>query len=371
MNIDVKRDPALAWLTEQAILAALTSKQLIVSGGLGIDEEQVVSLPSDNAQLEQALIESVTQRRTPIYNWRGLDLLHTRSHFMRVKDNGYAQTDLLAALDAAQRSGILSQEALDFVTLRDITTAALETAIPSANGDPFEYDVEHVNLMYAFRNQVVAEAASHRYQVATGYYVLERPELPIIDSELVYETLRLAITPKGILGAFVQGDEYAPFWWTPEGTNTVQVWVFPRVAFAVDLILACVWRDACIVREAWRTERRGVKGAMPRSRIKHTSSVMLLPRVIYKSRWGTSDADRESATDIARRAHTVRGFYRRMPDGWQAHEAVNRAAEWTYPPPPDGYTFVAPHQRGIGEVKSPVRRVVCRGLQVAALSFGK
>jgi hypothetical protein len=54
-------------------------------------------------------------------------------------------------------------------------------------------------------------------------------------------------------------------------------------------------------------------------------------------------------------------------DGQLARDADSRASEWGLPAPPDGYTFVKPHQRGAGDVVDKPTKLVCSGLQIVAI----
>lgn len=298
--------------------------------------------------------------------WRGFDVRHLRAQAGRE----FAAFDVFAALEAGAH--LLTQETLDFLTLRDVPGAALEVLLVAGEADSeadFEYlkgiQRDLVDLTMGFRRQMVEEAAPHRHQVAVGAYVLEREPLHLVDTALVYDRLRLVITPGGILYSLISGSQYVPCFWSPEGTHTCQVWLNARAIFVLDALLACIWRDACIVRRQFVAEQRGKKGYEGKPR-HHNPKV--LPRTIYVSTWSTP-ADRATIREVTRNAHHVSACYPRLPEGHVARDAAERAAEYHWPPPPEGRTFRKPTTRGEGTPQA--KRVVCRGLQVARITLGE
>lgn len=363
MTIDPLKSPAIAYMMEMTLWSQ-ASRSVVVASGMGIEEGMIGLEPGDAQRFRVTMAKT---RANPVSVWRGFDVRHIA---MQTKDNiNFRQFDVLAALDAA--SQYLDQSTLDFITLRDVRDAKLEIALTPETElmDWFEADTEMVQLAMAFRQQMINDAQPHRHQIAAGAYVMQREPLRQLDKLMIYDTLRLLILPAGIAGAVVVGNLYVPFWWSPElDTNTIQVWARAEIRFAFDVLMAAIWRDACIVREQALTSSpshgrgynaRGVK-----------SDVVRFPRTIYKAQWGSAQ-DREAADAIAKRAHAVRGHYRELSPGRTASEqAADTAQEYGYPPPPAGYTFVRPHTRGEGEAMPQVRRVVCRGLQVAKTVLG-
>jgi hypothetical protein len=237
---------------------------------------------------------------------------------------------------------------------------------------------EDANLIYAFRAQMLEEAAPFTARVAAGVYILDRAPLAKLNKALVYDTLRLIITPAGIIGtlictSFVDHAVFAPFHWSPEGVNTSQVWFPPESVFAVEALCSCIWRDACVVQDLWseRAQRRPVEFRTHNYQGMSKKTVVL-PRRVYHHLWGTNTAEREAVEKISRAAHRVNAHYVELPDGWQAHNAAERAAEHQFPAPPPGYTFRRAHQRGGEKAEATIyRKVICRGLLTATILFGK
>lgn len=360
---------AETWLLEQSLFAAM-NHQIILMGGMGADE-QIIALPDERESIE-VLQRIDALRKMPPQTWRGLDIRHLHQQ----ANAEFRPLDVCAALDAGQRAAGLSQSSLDFITLRDIPAAQVEVLLPAAAPgeiDPnmtwlTEVDRDLVDLTSAFRNQMVAEAEPVRHQVAAGHYVMSRESLALVDAALRYEQLRLLITPHGIFCAVVNEGQYIPFYWSPDGINTCQVFVTARGVFVLDALLACIWRDACVVQREFAHEQRGRKGYEAKQRPKHDNPVSL-PRRIYVSQWG-APADRANIEHVTRSAHTVTASYPLLQAGHAAHDAAERAAEYHWPPPPPGRTFRRPHTRGEGaDTNDPVKRVICRGLQVAKITL--
>lgn len=355
--------PALAWMIEAALIQTKTGHAVAVSGGMGIETGAIV-LPEGGAERDfvQALLHV---QRNPVKTWRGLDVRHIHG-----SSENIVQFDVLAALDAATKRVKLTQQQFDFLTLADVKGAIIDSMLVAQDiPSLFDYDPERIRLISAFRDSLVAEAAPHAHKVAVGAYVLAYTPLPALDAEIAYETLRLLITPRGIFCTIVYQSNYAPFFWSPDGINTSQVYVHPRGVFALEALLAGIWRDACIVREKWHEATGGKRGGVTTRQPEKKQGALVLPRTVYVSQWG-SGADRELVHRAAPHAHTVRGFYRVLPEGQQSHGADERAAEFGYPAPPDGYTFVRPHTRGEGDVRETARRIVCKGLQTISILFG-
>lgn len=388
MTFDPYENPGLTHVLFQMAMAKHTGQQITIAAGMGVPPQLLSFSDSD---LTGYLRQLQIARANPISTWRGLDVRHLKHY-----TSEYRQIDVLAALAPAMP---LSQTILDFLTLRDIPHASLDciltgAAMPVFNGDIetnvtrfFSTDTEDIRLAMAFRKQMVQEAEPHRHNVPTGIYVLQREPLPRLDELIEYQEIRLYISPRGICGAIIfdpPPDTYdlaiashkdghlslpafIPFCWMPEDdTNTVQVFVPSAVHFALEILFASIWRDACIVQEKALQERRD-RGKAYKASKRYTphENPLRLPRTVYRSQWAT-DADRQITEAISRSAHAVRGHYRRLADDHTASEtAAETAQEYGYPAPPDGYTFVRPHTRGSGDLQSQTRRVICKGLQVA------
>lgn len=383
MNFDPLKSPSLAYVIEQAIWQKKFNLVVMVTG-MGIGEHL---LSWDEAEESQLLDSINAARMTTVKTWRGFDVRHIESA-PPVPVKGFSeirQFDVFSALDPATR--YITQEMMDFVTLRDIPDAELELCFNKNNiGDFLQYSEgnsavaintalfpkeDEMRLSLAFRKQMVDEAEPSRSRVAAGIYTMLREPLPGLDKFISYDYLRLVILPDGMLVAVVyEENSYAPFWWSPDNdTNTSQVWFPGNVRFAFDVLLSAIWRDACIVKEAafTRASSRGYRVSNPN---KHQSNVIRLPRMVYKSRWGGAQ-DREIVDAIAKRAHTVRGHYRLLNEGMKPSEQAKQTAmDFGYAEPPDGYTFIRPHTRGEGEIIREHRRVICKGLQVAKTVLG-
>lgn len=277
--------------------------------------------------------------------------------------------------------GNVTQEVLNFLTLVDVPGAKyqMEKAYDptddyssrpyqAATLDEFYIEESAKDLASAFGRQMVEEAAPDRGRIVLGEFVMEREPLDYLDALIRYNSVRLSISPTGICGSLVQEANYLTFWWSPEGATT---WSLGgKHAWALNTMLACIWRDACVVKKQMFQERsRSIY--KPRRGKKQTlaGKKLILPRIIKQCSWGR-DAERERITHAE---HEVRAFYRQLPAGQNGSRAAREtAAEFGYPKPPEGFTFVRPHTRGNGEGESvgEVQTVVCLGLQVAHLALG-
>lgn len=372
----LRDQPMLMWVLEQALLATANNRLLIL-GGLGVDDRMIV-LPDSRQAQQNLYMKTQLARSQPPASWHGFDV----RHLTRQSDSEFNSLDVLAALDSGRKW--LTQPLFDFLTLRDsdhILMSMLVVQDGSGAAGLMHYSEDDFRLASAFRKQLVDEAKPHRQRVAAGVYIMDRTPMPYLDQQLIYETARLVIHPQGIFASFIARrpvsdprpaqNMYIPFFWTPGGVNTSQVWVHPRAVFALDVCLAAMWRDACIVREKWADRQPNRRTEFKVAKPSHDNPVML-PRTVYHSAWGSSD-ERDYIEKHTRKAHAVRGSYVELPEGQQAHDAEERAAEFFYPAPPDGYTFRRPHTRGdktdsIDGVQP--RRVVCRGLQTAKIVLG-
>lgn len=347
-----------------------------LSGGMGLPEG-FLPLP-DTREEEIIFRESMDVARvTEIAVWRGLDVRHLYRQELQSRHPGerIAALDVLAAFDAGSKW--LTQEAFDFLTCRDSSLLIGSMLVAEQVADLMPYDMDRINLMAAFAKQMNTEAEPTRHKVACGIYVMQREPLPAVDNEIIYDTLRLFVTPGGIFcTVIVENNCYMPFFWSPEGVNTSQVFVHVRGIFALEVMLSCIWRDACVVKEGFAVQRKGSKGYEAKSKAAKPAhkNPVVLPRTVYKSTWG-SDQERGEIERIAREAHTVRAHYRQLHEGWTVSEsAFDKAEEYHFPPPPEGWTFVAPHIRGgdAAPARTPAaRRVICKGLQVARIALGK
>lgn len=275
--------------------------------------------------------------------------------------------------------GPLTQEVLNFLTLTDTTDANYQVVKAydpaglyetqnhrTATLNEYHIGEESRSLANAFVSQMVAEAAPYRERPVLGCFVMDRVPLERLDSLIQYDILRLSIHPQGIFGSLVKGGNFLTFWWSPEVSTTWSLGA--KHAWAVNTMMACIWRDACVVRHQMFQQRSRSPYKPAAKKQKRVNKKLILPRTIKKCAW-SQDAERQRITHTE---HSVRAFYRQLPTGHQAsREAEETAAEFGYPLPPVGFTFVRPHIRGNGEGGDTVAAtpVICLGLQVAHLAL--
>lgn len=294
----------------------------------------------------------------------------------------------------------LSQTEFDFLTLRDLAwegvrvrTSAYEVVDPLMGETSDEIVTaaealvgmtpEDSALAYAFTDKLLAEAAEAGNRPTIGMFHLDRVPLAYLDERLNYESIRLVIKPEMIYATFcAPGGVAIPAIWGPEDTSS---WMYGDVlGHAISILLAGIWRDACVVKEKWLERDRPLqrKGSTKKYGREYGKRVYL-PRTIYRARWGQKhERDR-----IARRRHDVDGFYRplKMPrpqtedEVERSHAAIERAELWGDTPPPTGYTYVAPHGRGRSEEQTQQdkadgprqRKIICRGLSTVSTIFNQ
>lgn len=233
-------------------------------------------------------------------------------------------------------------------------------------------DEEAKNLAMAFCRQMVAEAEAAGRPPLIGQFVMKPPDyLPILRN-MGTEHIRLIIRPTGIWCSYITpAGEFGAVWWSPrrEGAITLP----GRIVWATRVFLACLWRDATVVKDKGvfrvkdpgsRRDRATVGDKPPRER------VVSLPRSVRTMEW--SDEEFDTYYDgQGRAAHNIRAHYRKLPETWRASgDAAQMAEQFGYPPPPDGYTFVRAYSVGNAPA-APPPRVVARGLQVAGVALAK
>lgn len=311
-----------------------------------------------------------TRRR----GWRNWDLTHIQpKHRIYVVaalcDSGIDQAGLnfLTGADLGATYGVDQTDRLARVTELGGTLAINE--LNERVRSMYIVDGESQRLADGLARQMIEEAAPHRGQAVLGAFDMERTPLQYIDSLITYESLRMMITPRGIAASFIEqkgGEVYAlPFWWTPENHTC---WLLGgKEAFAVHVLMACIWRDACIVRH--RTFHARSRAPYQDRGRKRQRKKLILPRTIFHCEWSLPE-ERER---IIRSRHSVRAFFRTLPEGQKASDAaLDHARQYGYPLPPEGFTFVRPHQRGSGaqgDMPQPITPVVCTGLQTAAIAL--
>lgn len=266
----------------------------------------------------------------------------------------------------------LSQAKYNFLTGRDVGAEFGIKKLKSEINDLFDDDIpRHKKIfVHGMVSDLVKEAAPYRSRIILGNYELLSGGLDWMKSIIDFDTIRLSFSPDGIHASLIKqtGDTIlaSPVWWSPE-FNTLHI-SGGELALAMNVVLAAIWRDACVVREKWSTERSR-KLYTPRRRepkTKKRKQITVLPRVVHHVRWSTTT----ERTGITRAAHMVRAFYRRLPFGGEPSDNARKNAEkFGYPPPPTGYTFVKPHVRGSGKPTNETQKIVCRGLQIASITI--
>lgn len=370
---------AFSWTAQAAIIQQKIT-QIVVSGGMGLSDDAIVFRDSQDMEKFNQYFGSAAQSHPQ--RWNGL-----YTGFIRGVEEYFSPLDVFAALWAGKK--MLTQPLFDFLMARDLDYRTgcyvhltkqdidVRTEIPNLRADTlreyFAYSQDEFALARAFHDQMIAEANPTRHRVLTGVFVMDRTPFKIVDETILYDSLRMVFTAKGIFASVLNDKQQtvAPIYWTPEGINTAQVWFHPRSCFAIDVMLSCIWRDACVVKEQW-SERGNKRGYSSGGSVSNPAlSAITLPRRVYRSTWGISQ-ERETMEKLARNAHKVRHSYPLLSEGMIAHDAAERAEEWFLPAPPPGRTFRKPHVRGEGkpEPETQARVVRCKGLQVAHLLLG-
>lgn len=284
---------------------------------------------------------------------------------------------LLSSITSKHALPFLTQEIFNFHTLADVDEALYGVVSRRQNMDamtPREIEenliqaytmpAEDIVLAQAFCKQLLEEAATGR--PIAGSFVMTRVPFPLLDKHLEYSEMRLTFLPTGILATLVNGKRFHPFYWHARMENT-------RIPFAhgaepdlaLDLVMCGIWRDACVVRHRF-VEERTYKTYAP-NRNKKIAKRVYLPRQVVEVAW----AGEREQSEIIRSAHVVRGHYRHLPTNWKRSEASEeKAREYGYPLPPEGFTFVEPHTRGTQDAKPDYRLVKCRGLLTVATAMG-
>lgn len=340
------------------------------------DEVQALSFQQQGRLTPEQLMDLFTllfMFETDVQQWGRLDIKHIAAHrrlyslvlladdqmrLTQAEYNYLMGVDLKADLKLKRLSGLENHQktVLDNLLNQDYWKDTLEQ---------LEVSPAQRKLAEAFTEEMLAEASRYN-QPVIGHFELERVGFPYLDKLIDYETVRLSLHPSGIRGALVHQQSVYPFIWKPRGRSSI--WILGAdVAWGLHVFLACIWRDANVIKDEFVTERSSKIYEPSRRKPRHIRSVTVLPRIIRHVAW-SNDEERER---ITHQAHYVRGHYRELQDGQRASQtAAHNAIEYGWPEPPEGFTFVTPHQRGgeAGEDITP-RKVICKGLQVARLAL--
>lgn len=272
--------------------------------------------------------------------------------------------------------GPLTQEILNFLTLADVPGSMYQLVKPyqdtflgwnikEATIAEYHIDDKSRNLADGFVRQMIEEAAPYRPGAVIGSFVMDKTPLPYLNSLIDYDQVRLVTSSKGIFASLVKDKNYLCFWWSPELHGAWSIGA--KHAWAINVMMSCIWRDVCVVKEQMFYERqRSIKKPL-KERSVNQKKKLVLPRIVKKVAWGLAE-ERER---IIRSAHIVRQHYRHLSDGQQAsQQAKANARALGNPEPPDGWTFVMPHQRGSGDVsQTEVIPVICLGLKTASIAL--
>lgn len=351
----------LGWLANH-----ITSSRL----GVGLDPDLELKI---NAMAHMAIMvqdkDWADSWRNPITR-QNIDLkgIPTRSRLF-----------VLSRLAYAPALHYLTQETFNFLNLADVPNAELGArskryteSVQSVEQmreritNVFSVPGDEIRLTRAFVKQLYEDAEPHAKQVYTGNFVMDRVPLKRLDDEIDYDSMRLVIVPTGIFCTLVKWGFYSPFFWTASAHHRMPFCHDAYSDLALDILMAGIWRDACVVKRKFAEER--TRGHYKPNHNKRISKRVILPRVVHECAW----ADERERTGITHSAHTVKATYRELHEGWNQGEGADlRAADYGYPAPPEGFTFVKPHKRGAGEA-APVdfKKVVCRGLLTVSTALG-
>lgn len=334
----------------------------------GIDSNSLKSIKTGNVDFLMSQVSMIT--RSVFTTWGKFSLKHINPSY----DLNFTAFNVIAALYPAYNE--LTVRDFSFLTLADKPNQKIvlncSTIIPSPETtlkDLIEFDDEDNRLALAFRRKMIQEVNEVNHPF-TGAYLLDKVPLDLIDSTIVYQQLRLVFVPSGICVSVIDEGQYVTFFWSPSGFNTSQIWFPLSTAFGFDVMLACLWRDAHILREKWATARPKTSHSQPKkSGQVDQQGRVTLPRVIYQGDWKSGLADKSDGNVV--RPHPVRGSYRYIGDHFPDLAAILRARDYDYADPPEGFTFVSPYKRGGTSVSSGEVKIVWTGRDIAQMLLRK
>ena len=302
-------------------------------------------------------------------------------------------------LDAPPRSlGACMHLWANSLALLDATEAEARALLtPWAGREPSEAPIDEppgaappatpdADLAHAMARHLAAEAVERAVYAPQGVWEVRMPAgVPLRDWGV--DRVRLVVLrPQRVWAALLdaQGATIAAFPWDPGaaenwrsgGALTTPRWAWPTV----DLAIAALWRDLCIAGDAVAASEDAGDAAAGAARPSPAPAPpattppppsprpLILPRAPHRGPgrakrvcvWGTA-AERDAIHRRVAALCAVRGHYRRHeyvgersddPRARAAAErlrrdAAARAARYGLPPPPPGYTFVAPFTRGV------------------------
>lgn len=225
------------------------------------------------------------------------------------------------------------------------------------------FNHDGIDFLNAVKQKMLIEAQGGEMPVV-GSFILLRTPIDSIDSYVGYDRLRVTIKDQGMMITIQYHNQFIPVWWSPY-ENTIEGIHSAHFTLALDVYLACLWRDAHVVeyRELFEKQQDHKPS---RKDAKKIEKFVRLPRIMRVVHWGL-EPERER---IIKTAHTVRGHYRKLGEDRTASQAATDNAEmYGFPEPPDGFTFVQPHTRGKGDAHVTVPRLICKGLAYAKIAL--
>lgn len=256
---------------------------------------------------------------------------------------------------------------------------------PDSLKAPYAYTGQH-DYVLDLADEILKQAERDRRYSPEGVFRLAVPDGTGIDAEDV----RIWLAPGGMW--VLPSSDSGLFWWSPS-FGLDRCWL-PPFALSSDKVvlwhafLSALWHDLLVggdevlvkgdaSRAQLAEQESDDEEDKKRSRRRRRSAAkfiapprnpLRLPgkRVIYDGYrvWGT-DEERER---IKRCVHQVRGHPRKLRPGHQRSlRALDNARHYNFIIP-SGYTFVAPHRRGLGDdvdagaASTPETPIVARGL---------
>lgn len=360
-------DPRILWLSFENYLYDRNGIERIDPAKFGIKSNELLSF--NEAEMQKAYLLG----QSPIKSWKGFSFTHIKPS----EDNNLRQFDVCVTL----LPGIeyLDQDILNFLTLKDVSDAILGSSIRTGEArsikDMLTFDESDYALARAFASQMLAEAAQVDKPPVMGAFILKHIETDVLDEAIVYKFLRLVIVERGIFVSVIDNDEksYVPFYWTPEGIITSDVWGTPMMTFGLDCLLACLWRDAKVRRIKFveQAESRGIKPKLERGATPKKGKKIVFPPTIYVSNWHSEIEELPEETRRTMSAHLVKPSYRHVGEGFPDQAALERAKAFRWPAPPPGHTFVSPYKRGQGDLSEDLetqyQEIIWTGKDIAKL----
>jgi len=234
-------------------------------------------------------------------------------------------------------------------------------------------DAEQRDVLNGLWPSLVREAEAQAAYAPTGTFRLELPaELTTLRAAGV-DSLTVCADGDGLWVRALGREEGGVFRW--DKLRGLQRLIVPQnYAAWLNVVLAALWHDLRVtgdesvpLRESAPQRNAGERGAALPDTLSKSPSTRMLPvlRLSGKRQWSTP----VERAYVARQAHGVRGFRRRLHEGWSRSEEAAQIARDYGVVLPDGYTFVRPHVRGVGEIaaETPTEVVTVRARGLASV----